>query len=1484
MTDVPEEGGDLLSLCRALRAEFERVTIPRNHNRANLLDERGQFQRSLLLGAFTVKGCGVTAATKSPKFARLLELVHLAAKKRSEDIAYSGIMLNMGVSAEVHRDISNVTFNDVLVLGEFSGGDIIVECEGGSESLELPDGKCVHARRLDRVGEDQWLTFDATHWHQVTKACGNRLSVVLFCVRGLHRLTDEDWRCMSQKGFRVRELQAVGQVEMETKTPSRPLDISALRYGLSAAGLMHRLNLAEGSEIKAEKESLPRKRLHRRRNVSCSGTKVIADLLAGRHVHVYQLMCSLPFTSLPSDFGYYFGQVRRLLHVHGLEKARSVGAAAAGSGRRRSSCPQALFPVGLPYPEVYMRAEVPVSGRRRARFCRERSLRITLNQIVLFGSWLSMGRSCGDLSIAASMCPLSPLQWQLVGQIRSDLLRVCRPEDACVLEGGGHEKLEKTLRGLEEQKPYSVHTGAGSGTEVVTLSASNMALPDRAAEIELTWPRVPRAFEQILRTPGIFDLDRESQPLALPRFHMAVSSWPEVACKLWSSGLICLRKCDGDSVGQRAGLFGVPRKGSCQVRMICDRRQRNCVERSMLDVLAEVAVKEEWDMSRFLFLRRLCLLPHPSQFAELMAPGDASVLGSSEDATDYFHLIKAPECRIGETIVGWPLYRHELSSDMLTDPVRGAGGSDALHFNCHMLSVPMGDQKSMDVAQMLHVWSLVSRKILRADENWMSYRYKAPSGPHWGGCYCDDLGLVSIMSEYLEGALNLSSGALLKEHRLFVARARDAYTEVGIIRKESKAVECAEEVSMWGSVISSKRQDVGGDLTKQRQLVGATVRVAHRQSLTVGQMEKLVGCWTFHLLYQRCSLCLLSAVYRWLEHRRCLRPKGASFRITREVRDELIGLVTFWSLCRSSYTDAIYEKLICTDATTSWGGAVDTTLDIDQAVWLWSRRRGHHYPVAGSVEEMMDGAAAILRDPNLEELVGCLSFQETLRYKFRKEQHINVLEGHAWKSALKALCSESASAWHSRVIFGIDSQVLCCAIQRGRSGSVRLNEMLRCALPYQLLCRVRSIPLWLSTKANPADDPTRGARVRSALDMPEYIKKEVSEIRAREPVAWHATRFRWDQTQFDQTKGFPGEGPLDDDDDEDEIWGTLGEDTVRPYPAAPRLRKRRVPDDQAPQNLRDSVLPVTALRYSQRVDHLASWLYDHHGVELSSLVQNVDQLVPLLQQYLQWMYEQDYPVSHGSWCLAGLQYRWPELVGRLRGAWKSQSQWQRVMPSRVRTPIPLEVMLAMCTLAFHWRWPRMGCAILLCFHALLRPGELANGMRQHLILPNDLGGSPSSGVYCIPRSKTSNRTVLLQSVVIEDSLLLGLLQHVYRFDGPTTTLVKGGMSSLLLRWDLLKHALDIHHSPWGLSSLRGGGAVEYVRRTGNVGYLRFRGRWFSDKSMLHYIQMGLSASAFCQLPTGTRNRIQLIASQAPALIFGSLDIDICSLCFGASPR
>eukprot|EP00971_Amphidinium_carterae_P112589 2229795-Amphidinium_carterae.1 len=84
-------------------------------------------------------------------------------------------------------------------------------------------------------------------------------------------------------------------------------------------------------------------------------------------------------------------------------------------------------------------------------------------------------------------------------------------------------------------------------------------------------------------------------------------------------------------------------------------------------------------------------------------------------------------------------------------------------------------------------------------------------------------------------------------------------------------------------------------------------------------------------------------------------------------------------------------------------------------------------------------------------------------------------------------------------------------------------------------------------------------------------------------------------------------------DDHHSLGFTLGQSNSR----------RNVP--RAPLNLKDSVLPITALRYKHRVQHFAEWLLQHRGLYLAVLVKHVEQLVDCLQAYLQWMYEQNMP-------------------------------------------------------------------------------------------------------------------------------------------------------------------------------------------------------------------------------------------------------------------
>eukprot|EP00971_Amphidinium_carterae_P166753 3304581-Amphidinium_carterae.1 len=49
-------------------------------------------------------------------------------------------------------------------------------------------------------------------------------------------------------------------------------------------------------------------------------------------------------------------------------------------------------------------------------------------------------------------------------------------------------------------------------------------------------------------------------------------------------------------------------------------------------------------------------------------------------------------------------------------------------------------------------------------------------------------------------------------------------------------------------------------------------------------------------------------------------------------------------------------------------------------------------------------------------------------------------------------------------------------------------------------------------------------------------------------------------------------------------------------------------------------------------------------------------------------------------------------------------------------------------------------------------------------------------------------------------------------------------------------------------------------------YLQWKGRWSTQKSMRHYMQMGLGAASFSTLEPGTKDRIMTLAAFASPLI------------------
>lgn len=101
--------------------------------------------------------------------------------------------------------------------------------------------------------------------------------------------------------------------------------------------------------------------------------------------------------------------------------------------------------------------------------------------------------------------------------------------------------------------------------------------------------------------------------------------------------------------------------------------------------------------------------------------------------------------------------------------------------------------------------------------------------------------------------------------------------------------------------------------------------------------------------------------------------------------------------------------------------------------------------------------------------------QLQFRCPVRHRRHINLLELHAVLEVERRSALRRPS---SRILIGIDSQVVLGALLKGRTASPPLNRMLQRSLPHALGGDLYGSYGYVPSLANVADDPTRGAAIR----------------------------------------------------------------------------------------------------------------------------------------------------------------------------------------------------------------------------------------------------------------------------------------------------------------------------------------------------------------------------------------------------------------------
>lgn len=112
------------------------------------------------------------------------------------------------------------------------------------------------------------------------------------------------------------------------------------------------------------------------------------------------------------------------------------------------------------------------------------------------------------------------------------------------------------------------------------------------------------------------------------------------------------------------------------------------------------------------------------------------------------------------------------------------------------------------------------------------------------------------------------------------------------------------------------------------------------------------------------------------------------------------------------------------------------------------------------------------------------------------------------------------------------------------------------------------------------------------------------------------------------------------------------------------------------------------------------------------------------------------------------------------------SRWEESEPVRRAMVLPLSILKAAVAVALVWKWRKMAAAMLLGFHALLRPSKFLHIQRRRLVLPADVLSTDPVCYIALLNTKTK-RFVHRQHARITDEVTVAFLAALFgAFEAP----------------------------------------------------------------------------------------------------------------------
>ena len=600
-----------------------------------------------------------------------------------------------------------------------------------------------------------------------------------------------------------------------------------------------------------------------------------------------------------------------------------------------------------------------------------------------------------------------------------------------------------------------------------------------------------------------------------------------------------------------------------------------------------------------------------------------------------------------------------------------------------------------------------------------------------------------------------------------------------------------------------------------------------------------------------------------------------------------------------------------------------------------------------------------LESPLFNDVVLGSSWVTSRASHWKKPSHTNIQESAA---VLKLLQGEAKRCPKSRFSIGVDSHVALAALAKGRTPSFGLRPVVRkvgataiagCLYPAYHFCPTRYNPSDCPTRDVPLPDPAANSFVFDLPDDSLYALSSSAGLRRFASnwvrlvllllggrFGWHDVRtgswrfahyqktsypYRWISSSvsrispvvpmdFDQTLGFPGEGPFTVRCLAFVLLGSLDLlfpgflscslfcllvvvlETPKNFPLIifgismshgclavsanlePRDRTDRVRAtgrSHVDLGQRRPVLERTKKGRERLLDGFSIWLQNQGlsmNVFLNAEITDLDTVNLLIEKYGRELFRAGRPYGHYSELVNAVASLRPRFRRSLQGAWDLAYSWLRHEPPCHHVALPWQPMVALLVTAFCWGWIRVAGIIALSWGALTRIGEVTSASRFNLVLPSDLGGTTDYALLQISEPKTRHRGARHQVARLDHPDLLKVIEAAFARLPRNARLWPFSSQTLRKRFYTLLSALKLpagsDHGQKGidLGSLRAGGATWLLETSEHPELVRRRGRWISAKIMEIYIQEASSAQFLPMLEKPSKDLILLGVRLFPSVL------------------